>query len=114
MGSLLVALEVNDIDAGVDRLKANGIVFDVYCEPGSIIVPTPFGRDAYLKDSEGDVLNFFQRPAHSSAQGLANAATDAASQGSGFNSAAKHLGLPRLRRQRHTSRTLQRAKQPTG
>ena len=59
---------MGDLDAGVHQLKTNGIVLEVYCEPGSIIVPTPFGRDAYPKDSEGDVLNFFQRPAHSSAR----------------------------------------------
>jgi catechol 2,3-dioxygenase-like lactoylglutathione lyase family enzyme len=62
-----VAFEVDDIDAAVDRLKANGIVFEAYGEPGSVIVQTPIGRDAWFKDSEGNLLNVFQRSPSSGA-----------------------------------------------
>jgi predicted enzyme related to lactoylglutathione lyase len=56
-----LAFEVDDLDAAVDQLKAKGIVFEAYGEGGGIIVPTPIGRDAWFKDSEGNLLNVFQR-----------------------------------------------------
>jgi predicted enzyme related to lactoylglutathione lyase len=56
-----LAFEVDDLDTAVDQLKANGIVFEAYGEAGGAIVPTPIGRDAWFKDSEGNLLNVFQR-----------------------------------------------------
>ena len=56
-----LAFEVDDLDAAVDQLQRKGIVFEAYGEGGAIIVPTPIGRDAWFKDSEGNLLNVFQR-----------------------------------------------------
>ena len=58
-----LAFEVENIDAAVRDLEARGVVFERYGEPGTVIVPTPIGRDAWFKDSEGNLLNVFERSA---------------------------------------------------
>jgi hypothetical protein len=46
-------------------LQAKGVEFEMYDtptkEPGGIVARTPTGRDAWFKDSEGNLLNLFQR-----------------------------------------------------
>ena len=56
-----LAFEVGDIDRAVQELQANGVTFEAYGEPASIVLATPIGRDAWFKDSEGNLLNVFQR-----------------------------------------------------
>lgn len=53
--------EVSDIDATVDRLRANGVVFEEYDIPGFMktvngIADVAGERGAWFKDSEGNLL----------------------------------------------------------
>lgn len=58
-----LAFEVDDLDAAVKLLQGNGVVFEAYGDPASVVGQTPIGRDAWFKDSEGNLLNVFQRTA---------------------------------------------------
>ena len=55
----------DDIDAEVQDLRGRGVVFEEYDFPGlkteNGIAFTPVGRAAWFLDSEGNILNLFQR-----------------------------------------------------
>lgn len=54
-----------DIDADVAALRDRGVVFEEYDFPGvrtqDGVAVMPVGRAAWFKDSEGNILNLFQR-----------------------------------------------------
>ena len=57
--------ETNDLDAEVADLRGRGVVFEEYDFPGlkteNGIATTPVGKAAWFLDSEGNILNLFQR-----------------------------------------------------
>lgn len=57
--------EAGDIDAEVAELRSRGVVFEEYDFPGlkteNGIATTPVGKAAWFLDSEGNILNLFQR-----------------------------------------------------
>jgi hypothetical protein len=60
-----LAFEVDNLDWIPHRFfrpRARSLTYDTPTkEPGGIVVSTPIGRDAWFKDSEGNLLNLFQR-----------------------------------------------------
>jgi len=59
----LVFWQVKDIEAEVATLRARGVTFEEYDQPGTIngINYHPKARTAWLKDSEGNILAISQR-----------------------------------------------------
>ena len=57
--------ETNHLDAEVADLRGRGVVFEEYDFPGlkteNGIATTPVGKAAWFLDSEGNILNLFQR-----------------------------------------------------
>ena len=55
----------NDLEAEVRDLRGRGVVFEEYDLPGlkteNGIAETPVGKAAWFTDSEGNILNLFQR-----------------------------------------------------
>ncbi|HSO16718.1 MAG TPA: VOC family protein [Arthrobacter sp.] len=55
----------DDIDAEVADLRGRGVVFEEYDFPGlkteNGIATTPVGKAAWFLDSEGNILNLYQR-----------------------------------------------------
>lgn len=55
----------DDIDAEVADLRGRGVVFEEYDFPGlkteNGIATTPVGKAAWFLDTEGNILNLFQR-----------------------------------------------------
>lgn len=55
----------DDIDAEVADLRGRGVVFEEYDFPGlkteNGIATTPVGKAAWFLDTEGNILNIFQR-----------------------------------------------------
>ena len=54
-----------NIEAEVEELRSRGVVFEEYDFPGlktdNGIAATPVGKAAWFTDSEGNILNIFQR-----------------------------------------------------
>ncbi|TFC22378.1 VOC family protein [Cryobacterium glucosi] len=61
-----VGWRTDDINAEVSDLQSRGIVFEEYDFPGlkteNGVATTPVGKAAWFIDSEGNILNIFQRP----------------------------------------------------
>ncbi|UPO77878.1 VOC family protein [Arthrobacter sp. Helios] len=57
--------ETNDLDGEVADLRSRGVVFEEYDFPGlkteGGIASTPVGKAAWFTDTEGNILNLFQR-----------------------------------------------------
>lgn len=57
--------ETDDIDGEVAELRSRGVVFEDYDFPGlkteNGIASTPVGKAAWFTDTEGNILNLFQR-----------------------------------------------------
>ncbi|MBD7993711.1 VOC family protein [Arthrobacter sp. Sa2CUA1] len=57
--------ETTDIDGEVADLRSRGVVFEDYDFPGlkteGGIASTPVGKAAWFTDTEGNILNLFQR-----------------------------------------------------
>jgi catechol 2,3-dioxygenase-like lactoylglutathione lyase family enzyme len=53
------------IESDIEDLRGRGVVFEEYDFPGlkteNGIATTPVGKAAWFKDSEGNILNLFQR-----------------------------------------------------
>ena len=60
-----IGWEAKDLDAEVADLRGRGVVFEEYDFPGlkteNGIATTPVGKAAWFLDSEGNILNLFQR-----------------------------------------------------
>ncbi|WP_346927132.1 VOC family protein [uncultured Arthrobacter sp.] len=60
-----IGWETNDLEAEVADLRGRGVVFEEYDFPGlkteNGIATTPVGKAAWFVDSEGNILNLFQR-----------------------------------------------------
>ena len=60
----LAAWDVDDLEAEVTELRARGVEFEEYDQPGlrtvDGIAVTPVGKAAWFKDSEGNVLTMTQ------------------------------------------------------
>ncbi|HEX9226854.1 MAG TPA: VOC family protein [Arthrobacter sp.] len=56
----------DNFDAEVEDLRGRGVVFEEYDFPGlkteNGVADTPMGKAAWFLDSEGNILNLFQRP----------------------------------------------------
>jgi catechol 2,3-dioxygenase-like lactoylglutathione lyase family enzyme len=80
----LAAWVVEDLAAEVAELRARGVEFEEYDEPGlrtvDGIAVTPVGTAAWFKDSEGNVLTITQ---------LDNGTTEAENSGSGIADRAR-------------------------
>ena len=63
--STIAAWEVDDVEATVKELSANGVEFEQYSEPLSTdergIASTGEGKAAWMKDPDGNVLGLFER-----------------------------------------------------
>lgn len=55
----------DNLESDVEDLRGRGVVFEEYDFPGlkteNGIATTPVGRAAWFRDSEGNILNLFQR-----------------------------------------------------
>ena len=60
-----IGWETNDLEAEVADLRGRGVVFEEYDFPGlkteNGIATTQVGKAAWFVDSEGNILNLFQR-----------------------------------------------------
>lgn len=60
-GHTLAGWAVEDIEAEMAELRANGVIFEEYDEPGlrtvNGILANKWGRSAWFKDSEGNILS---------------------------------------------------------